>query len=216
MPRPRFARLSRERQHALLEAAAQEFGARGFDDASLNHILELAGVSKGAAYYYFDDKEDVFLTVVRHYLAELGIEHFDQLPQTVTAETFWPALTELYRAPMVRSHEFPWAFGVWRAAGELWRARRSEGPIAVFAEEQLAVLARLLKRGQELGVIRTDLPDDLLIAWVRAVDDANDGWILDHWQELDPKALAEAADRVVDGLRRLTSPHCNTTVENDS
>jgi hypothetical protein len=62
---------------------------------------------------------------------------------------------------------------------------------------------RLFKRGQELGVIRTDLPDDLLLAWVRAVDDAHDRWVLEHWQELDREALSAAAERMVDGLRRL-------------
>jgi AcrR family transcriptional regulator len=205
MPRPRFARLAPERQVALLEAAAQEFGAFGYDDASLNRILDRAGVSKGAAYYYFDDKEDLFLTVVRHYLDQLGIGNFSNLPDTVTAETFWPTLAELYRRPFVRSRDFPWAFGVWRAAGEVWRAK-PEGSLAQFAEEQIQVLMRLLKRGQELGMIRTDLPEDLLMGWVRAVDDASDRWILGHWDELDHQALAAAADQVVDGLRRLISP----------
>jgi AcrR family transcriptional regulator len=60
MPRPRFAKLPAVRQHALLEAAAQEFGARGYDDASINRILERAGVSKGAAYYYFDDTGEIW------------------------------------------------------------------------------------------------------------------------------------------------------------
>jgi AcrR family transcriptional regulator len=205
MPRPRFARLAPERQIALLEAAAQEFGAFGYDDASLNRILDRAGVSKGAAYYYFDDKEDLFLTVVRHYLDQLGIGNFSEWPDTLTAETFWPAITELYRRPFVRSRDFPWAFGVWRAAGEVWRAK-PEGLLARFAQEQIEVLIRLLKRGQELGVIRTDLPDDLLMGWVRAVDDASDRWILEHWDELDHQALAAAAEQVADGLRRLISP----------
>jgi AcrR family transcriptional regulator len=40
--------------------------------ASLNRILEQAGISKGSAYYYFDDKADVFLTVVQRYLLEIA------------------------------------------------------------------------------------------------------------------------------------------------
>ncbi len=75
--------------------------------------------------------------------------------------------------------------------------------MADFANDYIGVLERLLKRGQQLGVIRTDLPDELLMAWVRAVDDASDRYVLDHWEELDHAALAAAADRVVDGLRRL-------------
>ena len=202
MPRPRFAKLPAERQTVLLEAAAREFATRGYDDASLNHILERAGVSKGVAYYYFEDKEDLFLTVVRFYLDQLGIDNFAEMPTTVTAETFWPGLADLYRKPFVRSLERPWSFGVWRAAREVFNGR-PEGPLAEFTHEYLDVLARLLTRGQELGVIRTDLPDDLLMAWVLAVDDANDRWVLDNWDRLDSESLSAAADRVVDGLRRL-------------
>jgi AcrR family transcriptional regulator len=202
MPHPRFDRLPAARRAALLEAAAQEFGTHGFDDASINRILERAGLSKGAAYFYFDDKEDLFVTVVQHYMASLDLGGFLQVAETVTAEQFWPSIAEIYQLAFVRSHDIPWAFGVWRAGSEAWRSARS-GALADFANEWMQAALRLFKRGQELGVIRTDLPDDLLMAWVRAVDDAHDRWVLEHWQELDRDALSAAAERMVDGLRRL-------------
>jgi len=205
VPRPRFDKLPAARQLSLIEAAAAEFAAHGYEEASINRILERAEVSKGAAYYYFDDKEDLFLTVVRHYLSELGIEDFGRLPATVTADTFWTSLAELYRQPFVRSADYPFAFGLMRAAAELRAGGRFEGerPLAVFIREMFSILSALLKRGQELGVIRTDLPDDLLMAWVEALDDAHDRWLLRHWQELHRDSLSAAADRLVDALRRL-------------
>jgi len=202
MPLTRFERLQPERRTALLEAAAEEFGRKGYADASLNRILERAGLSKGVAYYYFEDKEDLFLTVVRSYMDVLDVGFFTTLPESITAETFWPSLAEVYRRAFVRSREIPWAFGVWRAAGELWR-NDPTGALAAFADEWVGVVMRLFKRGQSLGVIRADLPDDLLLGWVRAVDDAHDRWVLSHWDELDAEALNAAADRMVDGLQRL-------------
>ena len=56
MPRPRFNKLTAEKRESILEAAAKEFATHGFEGASLNQILSNAGISKGAAYYYFDDK----------------------------------------------------------------------------------------------------------------------------------------------------------------
>ena len=64
MPRPRFEKLDPERQEALLDAAMRELAARGPESASLNKILADVGLSKGVAYYYFDDREDLFYTVV--------------------------------------------------------------------------------------------------------------------------------------------------------
>ena len=63
MARPRFQNLSAERRSELLEFAANEFAARGYDGASLNRIIQETGLSKGSFYYYFDDKADLFSTV---------------------------------------------------------------------------------------------------------------------------------------------------------
>ena len=72
MPRPRFERLDPERRGAVLDAAATEFAARGYDGASYNRIIERSGVSKGAMYYYFEDKADLYATVLGHALEGLG------------------------------------------------------------------------------------------------------------------------------------------------
>jgi AcrR family transcriptional regulator len=61
MPRPRWATLEPERRTAILDVAAAEFAAHGFTDASYNRIIQRAGISKGAMYYYFDDQEDLFV-----------------------------------------------------------------------------------------------------------------------------------------------------------
>lgn len=64
MPRPRFAKLEPAKRDRILDAAAVEFGELGFERSSYNRIIDRAGLSKGAMYYYFDDKEDLFRTVV--------------------------------------------------------------------------------------------------------------------------------------------------------
>jgi AcrR family transcriptional regulator len=58
MPFTRFEKLTQERRERVLDAAAQEFAAYGFEDSSINRILENANMSKGAAYYYFEDKAE--------------------------------------------------------------------------------------------------------------------------------------------------------------
>lgn len=49
----------------LLEAAAQEFGARGYHEAAITGITQRAGVALGTFYTYFDSKEEVFRALVR-------------------------------------------------------------------------------------------------------------------------------------------------------
>ena len=66
MPRPRFKKLAADKRAAIIEAAGVEFAAHGFQGASLNAIIAAAGISKGAFYYYFDDKADLFATVIEY------------------------------------------------------------------------------------------------------------------------------------------------------
>jgi AcrR family transcriptional regulator len=56
--------LSSAKQQRLLDAALAEFGGRGFEAGSLNVIARDAGVSKGSLFQYFDDKLDLWRTVV--------------------------------------------------------------------------------------------------------------------------------------------------------
>src|SRR5579859_6316497 len=62
----------RERtRRALLVAAREVFGKRGFGAASLDEISEAAGVTRGALYYNFPGgKEDLFVTLLEERVKE--------------------------------------------------------------------------------------------------------------------------------------------------
>jgi AcrR family transcriptional regulator len=73
MARPR--RLGRAEKRAqtrrhLLDAAREVFGRRGFHGASLEEIAEEAGYSKGALYYNYRTKEELFLALLEERLSE--------------------------------------------------------------------------------------------------------------------------------------------------
>jgi AcrR family transcriptional regulator len=205
MPRPRFNRLSASKRERILNAAAKEFAARGFDGASLNQILDEAGISKGAAYYYFDDKADLYATTVLHYSQELVSGLSYDLAQ-FSAANFWDELAAVYRQQFTSYAERPWVFGVAKAGGAMTTEMLTREPLVELWRQAQFLLAQLIERGRQLGVIRTDLPEDLLISLLVAVDDTHDRWLLGHWPELTPADLEQAAERVSDTLRRLLSP----------
>src|ERR1700756_3568582 len=59
--RPRKA----ERPHEILEAAFAEFSRNGYAATTLDQIAERAGVTKGTIYVYFENKEHLFISMVR-------------------------------------------------------------------------------------------------------------------------------------------------------
>jgi hypothetical protein len=64
----------------------------------------------------------------------------------------------------------------------------------------------LVRRGQELGVIRRDLPVELITAWLDALDRAADDWLLAHWQELTVDDITRVSDATVEAMRRTAAP----------
>jgi AcrR family transcriptional regulator len=61
---PRTER-GRRTLRAILDAAAAEFGEKGFHDGSISGITRRAGVALGSFYTYFDSKDAVFRALVR-------------------------------------------------------------------------------------------------------------------------------------------------------
>ena len=157
MPRPRFDKLPEEKRERILEAAAKEFVAHGYDGASMNRMLAEAGISKGAAYYYFDDKADLYATAVLHYSQELLPDSFD--PSTVTAERYWDEITALYRHQFTSYADRPWVFGLAKAGGAFSAEMMAQGTAGrVSGAGSVSARADLASRPENWALFETTCP----------------------------------------------------------
>jgi AcrR family transcriptional regulator len=62
---------SRARVESLLDAAERVFAARGYAEATTNHIAAEAGGSIGALYRFFPDKQSILLAIADRYDARM-------------------------------------------------------------------------------------------------------------------------------------------------
>ena len=205
MALPRFQKLDEPRRQTILAAAAEEFGERGFTSASYNRIIERAGISKGAMYYYFADKDDLFRTVLDAALAQ-WLAHVGFPFQADDADSFWAACLSMYE----RSLRFMLADP--RNAAlclSITRAReRLEGHEALAAlQQRMGEWTReLVRHGREVGAVRTDLADDLLVQVALSMMDAGDRWLATHWSEISEHEVESTARTMVDLFRRVGAP----------
>ena len=70
---PRTER-GRKTLRKLLDAAAKEFGEKGFHEGSISGITRRAGVALGSFYTYFDTKDEVFRALVKDLSSRVGQE----------------------------------------------------------------------------------------------------------------------------------------------
>lgn len=208
MPRTRFSKLDPTRQQAILNAAAEEFTRSGFEKASYNNIIKRAEVSKGAMYYYFDDKEDLYLTVVRRAIERI-VALFDTIPDATDSDGHWQQTEEIYRRMLALMQENAMAgslaLGYVRARPHIQRA----GELDDIYRQARRWFERILARGQAVGAVRVDLPMGLLVAMTAALAHTVDEWLAQHWEQLNhdnPQVLDEIAMKFVDLVRRLAVP----------
>ena len=74
-PKPAANRAERaaERRGAIIEAAMDEFIARGFAATRLDDVAKRAGVAKGTIYLHFKDKESMFEELIRTAIVPLVV-----------------------------------------------------------------------------------------------------------------------------------------------
>jgi AcrR family transcriptional regulator len=189
---PRTER-GRKTVRKLLEAAAKEFGQRGFHEAAITGITQRAGVALGTFYTYFESKEELFRALVRDmsHATRLHVaEAVRGAPDRLAAERiglaafigFTQAHPELYR--IIEEAQF--------VAEDVYREH-----YLTFVESYRRNLAAAAARGEI-----AEGPDELR-AWALIGMSVFLGMRYAIWnKDMDPAAVADhAIDLVSEGLR---------------
>lgn len=205
LPRPRFAKLDPERRASILAAATEEFAEHGFEGASYNRIIERCGLSKGAMYYYFDDKEDLFVATLTDAFQRLVFES-GSVQAASTAEGFWREVRAWYRHALQLCQDEPASIGLIRSL--MKRVERGTGSAALTELRRLGrgYLEDFIRRGQQLRAVRDDLPEGLLTSILMALEEGIDFWLADQVSDLDAAQLDVIADTLAAVYRRVAEP----------
>jgi AcrR family transcriptional regulator len=150
---PQRVRRDPERTRArILEAARTEFARRGLGGARVDQIAARAGSNKRMIYYYFGNKEALFLAAL-----ESAYAHIREAEQSLKLSDLDPA------AGMRRLVRFTWKYYLAHPefitllnSENLHRARhlKKSNEIRALHSPLVALLERLLQRGQRAGVFR--------------------------------------------------------------
>ena len=67
----RIVKEAAERKNEILDAAAELFAAKGYDETSTGDILDRVGIARGTLYYHFKSKEDILDALIERINAAL-------------------------------------------------------------------------------------------------------------------------------------------------
>jgi AcrR family transcriptional regulator len=207
--RVRRERRPDERPGELLDAAVRVFATRGYRNARLDDVAAEAGVTKGAVYHHFANKEELLVRALDHHLARafgrvesVLLEEHETAAERLTHVvrrafgTDDPSRADVLMLLQTVSHEVPAVYQRWLAAGpmKLWR-----------------LIGRVIDAGKRSGEFRADVDGEVVArmlvggliansAWARRAP-AVRGLAIDRSHFVD-----SAIDLVVAGLRGTPAP----------
>jgi AcrR family transcriptional regulator len=204
----RWERRPDDRPHELLDAALRGFAARGYRNTRLDEVAAAAGVSKGAVYHYFENKEELLLRALEQYQAQA----FGRVEEALRAEhggastrlrLFFrkafggddAARHDVLLLLQSVAHEVPGIYRRWLASG----------PVRGWE-----IVARLIDDGKAAGEFRADVDSEVA---ARLMLTGLTGQIVWRRYAADVPGLAIDLDRLIDssldlllaGLRPVAS-----------
>lgn len=185
----------------LLDAAEEVFGRKGFHEATLKEVADLAGFSVGSVYSFFENKDDLFRQV---YLRR-GQEFMPALRELIQSRQ--PAIEVLHRVvtfqvQFFRDHPNFGRLYLWHSGHVLGGEVNLSFDEAILAnfEEALMLQSKLFARGQRAGLLRAGDPEVLSRMF---------SGLISAYQEMDPAVTSDeagAAERFpLDELHDLVS-----------
>jgi len=213
MALPRFSKLDPGKQAMLIAVSTEEFAERGYEKASLNRIIARCGISKGAMYYYFADKDDLYKTVLEGFIQDTlemwsGKKSVRERPfsHVETREAYWEEWISHYRRSLRHSRRNPVFEEMFHRCIRSRASGISHPALSDAADRIREWIREALQRGQDLGAVRNDLPEGLLLDTVFGMLEGFDRWMVQKWKSLSEGQIDEMARLVTGFLRRIAEP----------
>ena len=173
--------LKEERRREILEAALHVFAKRGFDKATVDEVAERAGLSKGAIYLYYKNKDALFFSLFEQKMDEArgpigrAMRSAESLPDlvrnVVTAQLeFLQSNAEFFRIFSSEQARFDLDF-----QGDFRRLLRRR--FNAYIGELGKAISRFIGPG------RKELSRDLALSLIGMMNTHTTDWIVNHRSE---------------------------------
>ncbi len=181
------------RRRAILDAARTCFARHGYEGATVRRLEEATGLSRGAIFHHFRDKDSLFLAVAE--------DDATAMAATVAQH----GLVQVMRNLLVRAADpaEPEAAGWLGTQLEVSRRLRTDPDFATRWAQRSAAIATAtrdrLARQRAAGVLRDDVPADVLVQFLEL---AYDGLVLHLAMGRPADNLSAVLDLVEAAVRR--------------
>ena len=137
------------RKKQILDAALKVVVRKGYSDCRIDDIASESNLSKGAIYWYYDSKKEIFLSLVSHWVNNFGVtlNHIVEEDHSSSRQ-----LTELFNFFLNAYRQNP---NVFKAELEFWSLSSRDPDFKQKTQkvyhELLDLIEEIIRRGVETG-----------------------------------------------------------------
>ncbi len=175
------------RRRQILDGARRCFAEYGYDKATVRRLEEVIGLSRGAIFHHFRDKDTLFFALAR--------EDAERMADVASREGLIQVMRDMLAAP----DEFDWLVTRLEIARKLRTDPAFSRGWADRSAELAAATTDRLRRQKQAGRVRDDIPSDVLQCYLDLV---LDGLVARLASGEDPQRLAAVLDLVENSVRR--------------
>lgn len=174
------------RRRQILDGARKCFAEFGYDKATVRRLEHSIGLSRGAIFHHFRDKDTLFF--------ELAREDAERMADVASREGLVQVMRDMLAAP----DQFDWLATRLEIARKLRNDPEFNRGWAERSAELSAATSERLKRQRQAGRLREDVPGEVLQTYLDLV---LDGLVARLASGDDPARLAAVLDVVEDSVR---------------
>ena len=175
------------RRRQILDGARRCFAEYGYDKATVRRLEQTIGLSRGAIFHHFRDKDSLFF--------ELAREDAERMADVASREGLIQVMRDMLAAP----EQFDWLATRLEIARKLRNDPAFHRGWAERSAELSAATTDRLRRQKQAGRLRDDVPGDVLQTYLDLV---LDGLVARLASGDDPKRLGAVLDLVEDSVRQ--------------
>jgi len=185
----------------MLAAAIDCFARHGYQGTSIARIAREAGVTKGALYYHFRDKEDLLFAAVTERVGEFERKVLrDVVPSRDALSTLRRVVDACFFHATVSNHR---RFIITLMVEALDTNPRLSAEFRRILRGMRSFLAEVVRRGQDEGTLRADVDATAAAAMIAG---GIMGAEIQHYQDPDEIDLRAVLDTLVEQLAGWLAP----------
>lgn len=187
-----------DKHERIIEAATRIFAKKGFFQAKVSDIAREAGVADGTIYLYFDNKDDILISLFEEQMKAV----LDNMVARLTGQNDPVRKLEQFALTHLKlieeNKDIAEIIQVeLRQSSKFMKEYKNEG----FAQ-YLDLIAEIIREGQAQGIFRSDvIPGIAKRAFFGALDEMSRFWVLSSRKEYDIKTAAQQiSGYFIDGI----------------